>query len=190
MSVVLRLATTDDAAAIVEIYAPYVADSCVTFETEVPTVEEYRGRMEKIMEFFPFYVLEAEGEIVGYAYAHFFHERRAYQWLCETTIYVKQGQQRKGYAGRLYQALLAALKAQGFCDAIAVLGCPNVPSERLHEHMGFALTMTYPKAGYKLGEWHDVEYYVLKLNPRDDVPCDPVPFRQLPEKWKKMENAE
>lgn len=190
MSAMLRLAVLEDAETIVGIYAPYVTDSSVTFETEVPSAEEYRHRMEQIMRFFPFLVLEDAGEIVGYAYAHFFAERKAYQWLCETSIYVKQGLHRRGYASQLYAALLDALKAQGFCDAIAVLGCPNDASERLHEHMGFTLTMTYPNAGYKLGQWHDVKYYCRPLRPRTEYPEAPKPFCCAMDEWKKMEKTE
>lgn len=175
----LRIAAPGDAPALLAIYTPYVTGSCYTFETEPPTEEEFRERMRGIQRFFPYLVLEENGEILGYAYAHFFHERRAYQWLCETTIYVRQDCRRNGCATRLYNALLRILAAQGFCDAVAVLGCPNLPSERFHEHMGFALEMTYPQAGYKQGAWHDVKYYVKHLTARQEQPGDPVPFSSL-----------
>lgn len=175
----LRIATPGDAQELLAIYMPYVTGSCYTFETEPPTVEQFRERMRGIQSFFPYLVLEESGELLGYAYAHFFHERRAYQWLCETTIYVREDCRRRGCASQLYGALLRILAAQGFCDAVAVLGCPNEPSERFHERMGFSLAMTYEGAGYKQGMWHDVKYYVRRLNPRKDQPCDPVPFAAI-----------
>lgn len=183
----LRIAAPGDAPALLAIYTPYVTGSCYTFETEPPTEEEFRERMRGIQRFFPYLVLEEDGEILGYAYAHFFHERRAYQWLCETTIYVRQDCRRNGCATLLYNALLRILAAQGFCDAVAVLGCPNLPSERFHEHMGFALEMTYPQAGYKQGAWHDVKYYVKHLTARQEQPGDPVPFSSLGKQWQDVQ---
>ena len=183
----LRIAAPGDAPALLAIYTPYVTGSCYTLETEPPTEEEFRERMRGIQRFFPYLVLEEDGEILGYAYAHFFHERRAYQWLCETTIYVRQDCRRNGCATRLYNALLRILAAQGFCDAVAVLGCPNLPSERFHEHMGFALEMTYPQAGYKQGAWHDVKYYVKHLTARQEQPGDPVPFSSLGKQWQDVQ---
>lgn len=183
----LRIAAPGDAPALLAIYTPYVTGSCYTFETEPPTEEEFRERMRGIQRFFPYLVLEEDGEILGYAYAHFFHERRAYQWLCETTIYVRQDCRRNGCATKLYNALLRILAAQGFCDAVAVLGCPNLPSERFHEHMGFALEMTYLQAGYKQGAWHDVKYYVKHLTARQEQPSDPVPFSSLGKQWQDVQ---
>ena len=113
MAAVIRLASPEDAAAVVSIYAPYVTDTSVTFEYDVPSVEEYRRRIEEIMQFFPFFLLEEDGVPVGYAYAHFFHPRKAYQWVCETTIYVERNHHKKGYASMLYGKLLDALKKQG-----------------------------------------------------------------------------
>ena len=100
--------------------------------------------------------------------------------MCETTIYVGEGFHRKGYATRLYERLLRTLRAQGFCEAIAILGCPNLPSEKLHESLGFSRIGTFAKAGYKLGQWHDVKWYGLELRPREDAPADPIPFCALP----------
>ena len=183
----LRIAAPGDAPALLAIYTPYVTGSCYTFETEPPTEEEFRERMRGIQRFFPYLVLEEDGQLLGYAYAHFFHERRAFQWLCETTIYVRRDCHRNGCATKLYNALLRILAAQGFCDAVAVLGCPNLPSERFHEHMGFALEMTYPQAGYKQGAWHDVKYYVKHLTARQEQPADPVPFSSLGKQWQDVQ---
>lgn len=184
MSVIIRLATGNDAAAIVDIYAPYVASTSVSFEYEVPTVEEYRKRIEHTLEFFPFFVLEADGAIAGYAYAGHFRGRKAYQWMCETTIYVHQDHHHKGYASMLYDKLLTALRAQGFYQAIAILGCPNVPSEKFHEALGFHLIGTFGDAGYKLGSWHDVKWYTLHLLEKQQPPRDPVPYALVQQHFK------
>lgn len=179
MSVLIRNAVPQDAEAIVEIYAPYVRTTGISFEIEPPTAEEYRSRIEKTMEFFPFFVLEEEGVVVAYAYAHFLRERKAYQWLCEPSIYVRQDRHRRGYAKRLYEKLIEALRRQGFCEMIAVIGCPNEPSEQFHRALGFELAAEFPKSGYKLGRWYDVKYYSLQLNPKAEKPEEPVAYGSL-----------
>lgn len=179
MSVLIRNAVPEDAAAIVEIYAPSILNAGISFEVKVPTAEEYSRRIEKTQEFFPFFVLEEDGVVVGYSCAHFLRERKAYQWMCESTIYVRHDKQRSGYARMLYEKLIEALTRQGFCEVFAVIGCPNEPSERFHSAMGFKLVAEFPSAGYKLGRWWDVKYYSLQLNPRADEPKDPVPYRSL-----------
>lgn len=182
MAAAIRLASPEDAAAVVSIYAPYVTDTSVTFEYDVPSVEEYRRRIEEIMQFFPFFLLEEDGVPVGYAYAHFFHPRKAYQWVCETTIYVERNHHKKGYASMLYGKLLNALKKQGFCEAIAILGCPNEPSEGFHKAMGFQLIGTFDKAGFKLDQWHDVKWYGLELRKHEKNPAEPVPYSAIQDK--------
>lgn len=177
MSVLIRNAMPEDAAAIVEIYAPYVLHTGISFETEVPSVDEYRRRIQKTIEFFPFFVLEEDGIVVGYSYAHFFRERKAYQWQVEPSIYVRQDKHRRGYARLLYDRLIKALTKQGFCEIISVIGCPNEPSEKLHQAFGFQLVAEFPKAGFKTGRWYDVKYYSLQLNPRAEEPTDPVAYR-------------
>ena len=109
------------------------------------------------MQFFPFFLLEEDGVPVGYAYAHFFHPRKAYQWVCETTIYVERNHHKKGYASMLYGKLLDALKKQGFCEAIAILGCP-------------------------LDQWHDVKWYGLELRKHEKNPAEPVPYSAIQDK--------
>lgn len=175
----IREVNLDDAGALSEIYKYYVDNTCYTFEYIAPSAREFAGRIEEVKEKFPFFVCEDNGEIIGYAYAHRFKERKAYQWVCETSIYVKNGSTQKGAGRLLYENLLHALKQQGFVKAIAVLGCPNEGSEIFHQKMGFSLVSTLPDIGFKHSAWHDVKHYVLELNPyRDDMP-EPLEYRQI-----------
>lgn len=175
----IREVNPNDAGALSEIYKYYVDNTCYTFEYIAPSAREFAGRIEEVKEKFPFFVCEDNGEIIGYAYAHRFKERKAYQWVCETSIYVKHGSTRKGAGKLLYENLLPALKKQGFVKAIAVLGCPNEGSEVFHRKMGFTLASTLPNIGFKHGAWHDIKYYVLELNPyRDNMP-EPLEYHQI-----------
>ena len=82
----------------------------------------------------------------------------------------------------LYGKLLDALKKQGFCEAIAILGCPNEPSEGFHKAMGFQLIGTFDKAGFKLDQWHDVKWYRLELRKHEKNPAEPVPYSAIQDK--------
>ena len=86
--IIIRTATPEDAKELLEIYAPYVKNTAITFEYEVPSEDEFKKRIEQVLEKYPYLVAENNGEIVGYAYASSFHSRAAYQWGVETSIYV------------------------------------------------------------------------------------------------------
>ena len=96
----VREATEDDAAACAAIYEPYVTGTAISFETEPPSAEEMRAR---IAAAHAWVVLEDKGRVVGYAYGARFHPRAAYRWACEVSVYLEQGQSRRG-GGRGHQA--------------------------------------------------------------------------------------
>lgn len=175
----IREVSISDAEALTDIYKYYVDNFSYSFEYVAPSAVDFAGRIEEIVEKFPFFVCEDNGEILGFAYAHKFRERKAYQWVCETSIYVKNGCRQKGVGKLLYEELLHALQKQRFVKAVAVLGCPNEGSEVFHQKMGFSLVSTLPDIGFKHGAWHDIKYYVLELNTfRDDMP-DPLDYHQV-----------
>lgn len=187
---ILREAELSDVPQIVEIYSYYVLNTPYTFETEVPTIEDYEERMKSVKKNFPFFVIEnKEKEIISFSYAHYYHVRKAYRWTIETSIYVKNGLQVKGIGKKIYETLLHALKDQGVVNVYATLGCPNIPSAKFHEKMGFKKIATLPKVGYKFGEWHDVEYYQLTLNDPEENPKEIISFSQLDhDKYLKITN--
>lgn len=175
----IREAIVKDADALSEIYKYYVDNFPYSFEYIAPSAEEFAERITIISKKFPFFICEDNGEIIGFAYAHQFKDRKAYQWVCETSIYAKNGRTQKGIGSMLYSKLLPALKKQGFVKAYAVLGCPNEGSEIFHEKMGFSLVAKLSDIGYKLHSWHDIKYYVLELNSlRDDMP-EPMDYGQI-----------
>ena len=77
---VIRLATSADSDAILDIYTPYI-ETPITFEEDVPSREAFRARTNGILAAHPFLVAELDGAVVGYAYAHELRERAAFQWL-------------------------------------------------------------------------------------------------------------
>jgi len=174
----IRLATVADAEELSRIYAYYVENFPYSFEYEAPSAQTFVERIEDVLRFYPYFVCEeaAGGEILGFAYAHAYHERKAYQWVCETSIYVRHDTRRGGVGRALYGRLLPALQKQGFTKAFAILGCPNPASEAFHARMGFQLLATFPDMGYKLGAWHDVRYYVYEFNRAAPGMREPVAY--------------
>ena len=169
-----------DAPELLEIYRPYVETTSITFETEVPTVAEFAERIRDTLTKFPYLVIEEDGKILGYAYAHPFHTRAAYDWTVESSVYVRQDV-RHGHIGTLlYEALMERLSYQGVCNVCAVVTVPNVPSVAFHKRMGFTSAGILPNFGYKMNEWHGVEYLYRRLKPVDQAPKPLLPPSELP----------
>ena len=169
-SVVLRSATPDDADDIAAIYAPYVRDTAISFETTPPEPSEMRARIEATLAGHPYLVAERDGAVIGYAYAGPFHRRAAYRTTVEVSAYVAAAARGTGAGSALYKALLADLRARGFHAAIGVIALPNAPSVALHERFGFRPVGTLREVGAKFGAWHDVGWWQLQLN--EDGPPD------------------
>ena len=151
----IRHATTEDAAACAALYAPYVTDTVVSFETEPPTAAEMARRIAGAHAWL---VLEDDGRVAGYAYATRFAERAAYRWSCETSIYLEQGRRRTGAGRALYEALFEQLRERGFCHAFAGMTLPNDASAGLHRTLGFESAGVYRRVGWKHGAWRDVAW--------------------------------
>ncbi|MDG1252678.1 MAG: GNAT family N-acetyltransferase [Schleiferiaceae bacterium] len=144
-----------DASGILAIYAPVVLLSSATFETVVPDLPSFSERLANIAGRFPFITaIDAQGAVVGYAYAATHRERIAYQWAVETSVYVAQPGQGLGRA--LYDRLLQQLTERGFLWAYGVITLPNDASVSLHKSCGYEGFTTYEHAGQKFGQWCDV----------------------------------
>lgn len=154
----VRLATEADAAGILAVYAPYIRDTAVTFETETPSLDAFRCRMASIIGDYPYLVVEEDGSIVGFAYAHRLGERAAYAWNAELSIYFAPGCTSRGWGSVLFWALIDLLALQGVRNAYSLITVPNEASLALHEKLGFTLMGVQKEAGYKLGAWHDVAW--------------------------------
>ena len=175
----LRRASPEDAAALAAIYAPYVTDSAVSFETEPPDAEAMRARSEAPGDLYPWLIAEEEGALLGYAYASAFRPRPAYRYAVETSVYLAAASQGRGIGTGLYGALIRTLEAQGFAQAIGAITLPNAASVKLHAALGFVEAGVYRQVGYKMGRWHDVGLWQRTLAPATNPPTEPVPFADI-----------
>ena len=161
--VMIRTATTNDAEAILAIYAPYVETTAITFEYEIPGIEEFRERIRNVLKKYPYLVAEADGIIVGYAYAGPFKGRAAYDWAVETTIYIDRARKHMGIGRKLYDKLEEALRKQGILNMEACIGYPETEDEyltkdsvRFHEKLGYRMVGEFYKCGYKFSRWYNM----------------------------------
>lgn len=175
----IRTATPADAAGMLPIYAPHVLHDAITFETTVPSVEEFEDRINKGLQKFPWLVCEEEGSIAGYAYASTHREREAYQWTCESSVYVHGKYTGRGIGSGLYGVLFQLLKLQGLVNLYAGITLPNEASVALHKKCGFTAFAGYDNIGYKLGKWHKVGWWKLQLNEYNLTPSPPLLFSHL-----------
>ena len=152
----IRFAAAKDAAELLEIYAPYVTGTTVSFEYEVPAVEEFRRRVEETSARYPYLVWEEDGALLGYAYAHPYAARPAYQWSAELTVYLRQGVSRRGLGSQLYGALMELLRLQGVRNVYGCVTAENTASVAFHHALGFREAGRFSQVGYKLGRWLDV----------------------------------
>lgn len=178
--ITIRPARIDDAAAIAAIYAPFVAETVISFETEAPTRDQMAARMRGASGHYPWLVAEGgDGRVVGYAYGTKFRERAAYRFTVETTVYVAPDVQRQGIGRSLYDALFEILIGQGFTQAIAAITLPNEASVALHEAVGFETAGVYRTVGYKFGGWHSVGIWQRVLGPSLTQPEEPRPIEPM-----------
>ena len=178
----IRDATAADAVRCAEVYAPYVTDAAVSFETEPPSPAEMAERISHALQRHAWLVAEAAGvgpgagagRVVGYAYGGEWMTRAAYTWTCTVSVYLERDRRRTGAGRALYEALLARLADRGFRTALAGITLPNPASEGLHRALGFAPVGVFRAVGFKHGDWHDVAWLQRPLG-EDDGP--PAPLR-------------
>ena len=185
-AITIRTAALPDAERLLEIYRPYVEETAITFEYDVPTIDEFRGRMTRVLEKYPYLVAERDGTIVGYAYAGPFVGRAAYDWSVETTIYLDRAVRRQGIGGRLYAALETALAAMGILNLNACIGYPEVEDEHLtrnsvefHAHLGYEWVGQFHNCGYKFGRWYHMVWMEKMLGGHPVQPDPVVPFSSV-----------
>ncbi|OLT15296.1 GNAT family N-acetyltransferase [Serinicoccus sp. CUA-874] len=161
--VTIRDATGADAAGCAAIYAPYVRDTAVTFETDPPDDVALAGRIAAAQERHAWLVAERDGELLGYAYAGTYRLRRAYARTAETSVYLAPEAAGQGIGAALYRALLDRLRELGYGTAVAGMTPPNPGSAALHRSLGFTQVGAFTRVGRKFGRWHGCDWWELPL---------------------------
>ena len=182
----IRVARESDAAALRDIYAPYVERTAVSFEYEAPDVAAFLERIRRVQERYPYLVAESDGALLGYAYTGSFHTREAYSWAAEASIYLRMDCRRMGIGSALYRALEAALRAMGVRRLYASIAVPDEPDEhltldsvRFHTAMSYHTVGEFHHCGWKFGRWYST-VWMEKVLASDDSGQSPLKsFREL-----------
>lgn len=180
MSIHIRIATIEDAEAILAIYRPIVEQTVISFEFAPPTHEEMERRITTTLPNYPWLVAEQDGDILGYVYGSRHSERAAYQWSANVSVYVAAAARRRGIGRALYTSLFELLRLQGIYSVYAGITLPNEGSVGIHEAMGMRLVGVYELVGHKMGGWYDVGWWQMPLRERTGAPQPLIPFRELP----------
>ena len=174
----IRPARRGDAGRIAEIYAGYVETSASTFEEKAPAAAEMQQRMERPR--LPWLVaVDAADTVVGFAYASPHHERSAYRWSVNCSVYLDESAQGRGLASALYRELIGVVRHLGYVTLFAGIALPNDASVALHEGLGFRPVGVYPHSGFKLGAWRDVGWWWLPLRDPPEQPDEPAEWDEL-----------
>lgn len=165
--VTIRTARAEDAADIQAIYAPFVQETSVSFETVPPSVETMAARISSNLARHGYFVAQSDAGILGFAYASPYRPRPAYDRTAEVSVYLAPQAQGRGLAQALYRALFAHLAARGFHTAVAIVTLPNPQSAQLHERCGFAHVGSLQDVGRKFGQWHGTAIYQRMIGRAD-----------------------
>ncbi|MCI8971408.1 MAG: N-acetyltransferase [Oscillibacter sp.] len=186
MEPVIRTAAAEDAAALLNIYAWYVEHTAITFEYTVPSPAEFRRRISRTLEAYPWLCAEQDGKLLGYAYAGPFAERAAYGWAAEVSIYLAREARGQGLGRRLYEALEACLKAMGVLNLYAKAAYPQADDEYLtrnsvefHRHLGYRTAGEYIACGCKFGRWYNLACMEKCIGAHRENPAPVRPYSEV-----------
>jgi phosphinothricin acetyltransferase len=175
----IRLIEPGDAESTLEIYRPYVEETPISFEYDVPALEEWKERIASYSTVYPWLVALKDGEMAGYAYGSKHRARTAYDWSAESTIYVAGKHHGSGLALHLYDTLFQLMKLQGYVNVYAAVTVPNPRSERFHLASGFTEIGYFRRVGFKFGEWHDTRWFQKHLVEHPPEPRTPLSTAEL-----------
>ena len=182
----IRVASPQDAQAMLAIYAPYVERTAVSFELTPPSLEEFRGRVETTLRRFPWLAVQQGDRVIGYAYASPLHPRAAYAWSAEASIYLAPDCHGQGVGRRLYDELEKILAAQRVQNLNACIACPegedpylNGDSILFHQRMGFRTVGRFPSCGYKFHRWYHMVWMAKNIGEHREEQPEVKPFSSI-----------
>jgi L-amino acid N-acyltransferase len=161
--VTVRLATLDDADAVMAIYNVEVEQHLSTFDLVPRTREQQRTWLAQRSGAFSAVVAVLDGEVVGFASLSPYKERAAYRTTVEDSVYVSRAHPRLGIGRALMEHVVGIARDSGFHSIIARIEASGAASRALHEACGFELVGIEREVGRKFNRWLDVAVMQLML---------------------------
>ncbi len=159
----IRDAVAEDLPEILAIYNVAVRTTTATFDLEEQTLADRLTWFQQFGEKYPLIVAEDEKEVLGYCSLSPFHKKAAYKNTCEISIYLSGKHRGAGIGSLLMKEIINRAKKHGFHSIIALITAGNAASVKLHKKFGFQFAGRLKEAGFKFGQWLDVDYYQLIL---------------------------
>jgi phosphinothricin acetyltransferase len=160
----IRSVEPKDAREICDIYNFYIINTDISFEEQPVSVDEMEKRIREVTAMYPWLVAEEGGKILGYAYSNKYRERSAYRYTAELTIYMKNGEEGRGYGAELMRRVIEETRGRGIHSLISAIAIPNERSVSIHEKFGFEKAGHLKDVGFKFDHWIDVGYWELVLS--------------------------
>ncbi|MCQ2519377.1 MAG: N-acetyltransferase family protein [Lachnospiraceae bacterium] len=184
---IIRTAKKEDAKRLLAIYGPYIETTAISFEYDVPTLEEFENRITGTIPNYPYLVAEDETGIIGYIYAHQFHERKAFSHGAELSMYIDMAKRKNGVGKALLAEMENILIRQNVYVMYSCIASTDRKNDehltdasiKFHEKMGFTVTCKHPVCGYKFGKWYDIVWMEKRINNQIREPKDFIPFSRL-----------
>jgi len=169
---IIRDVQSGDLGAMAAIYGHHVAVGFGSFEEVQPSIDEMARRVAAVQALdLPWLAAEADGAVIGYAYASSFRPRPGYRFTVEDSVYVAPEAMGLGAGRALLLAVIARCEAMGLRQMLAVIGdSGNVASIGLHKALGFELVGVAKGVGYKHGRWVDIVWMRRALAGGDGAP--------------------
>lgn len=165
---------------LLRIYAQYI-ETPITFEYTLPSEEEFAQRIRDIQAVYPYLVYIEDGEVLGYAYAHRFQERAAYQWGAELSVYLDRGCVSHGIGLAALHAPARAAAPAERAHGLRARDAPEHEERGAAPHFGFKLCGVWHSSGFKNGRWYDMGSFEKQLLPYDSSPAPLRPLSDLPQ---------
>lgn len=159
----IKIAKPEDAEELQRIYKQYVKHTAITFECNVPSINEFELRINNTLKKYPYLKAVYNGKILGYTYAGPLITRAACNWSVETSIYVDENYKKLGVGSRLYDSLEKILIEQNVTNLYACISYPKIEDEYLtknsvnyHEKQGYKFVGEFNNCAYKFNNWYNM----------------------------------
>jgi len=152
----IRPAAAPDCEAIADAYNDAIRGGRSTMDTELFSAEYYQQRLEGMNDREALIVAEVEGRIVGWGVVKLYSDRPGYRHACETSVYVRDVEQGRGYGSKLYGAVIDKARASGYRHLVAKILAVNQESIEFHVRFGFEVVGRQRGIGLLNGVPHDV----------------------------------
>ena len=140
-----------DSESVLEIYRMGLETRNATFETTVPSWQEWDSKHLSHSRF----VFEENGKVTGWAALTPFSGRKVYSGVAEISIYVATSSRGKKIGSGLMEKIIIYSELNGIWTLFSSVFPENEATLRLHKKFGFRIIGTRERIAKLDGKWRD-----------------------------------